>query len=115
MALSRTADRGIAGHIGNRIERHRKKHRVDTRSRASEGGFYTRVSRAYYGNLCFLYHIFSFGKSSQTLSNLKFAKSAEKIFQIRLNIIKSYAIIYLSAVPYLLYQIGRDFASILLS
>ena len=45
MPLGSTADRGVAGHIGNGIEREGKEDGVHTHARRGKGGFHTGMSR----------------------------------------------------------------------
>jgi hypothetical protein len=45
MSLGSATDRGVAGHIGNGIEREGKENGVHTHARRGEGGFHTGMSR----------------------------------------------------------------------
>ena len=57
MPLRRPADRGVAGHVGNAVERQREQHGVNAHPRACERGFNAGMSRPDHGDGSFQFRI----------------------------------------------------------
>ena len=55
-SLRRSSDRGVAGHICDRIEAHGKQHRADPHSRRGKCRLDSGMPRSYYGYLYFVVH-----------------------------------------------------------
>ena len=56
VSLRSSSDRGVAGHICDRIEAHGKQHRADPHSRRGKCRLDSGMPRSYYGYLYFVVH-----------------------------------------------------------